>query len=157
MIDEQNSSISEDNVIVHKVVKNIVNIPECNDDKLIKDVNEFIINFYKENKSYNVFERRRKFFILDNLSSFSQENINNYKTEKTKPISDVLIDLKINSKVLEENMRICRNNNPNVTDFYMLIYYNNEAYTVRLINLKYNQPASEEISFTYNTPIGNKE
>ena len=146
--------VSDDNIIVHKIEKNIVDLPSCNNDKLVKDVKNFIIDYFEKNKTYNVFERRRKFFILNNLSSFNKENLDNYKTEKARPISDVLINLKINENVLEENMLLCRNNNENVTDFYMLVYYAGETYKVRLLNLRHNQPANEEISFVYNLPNG---
>ncbi len=147
--DDANLSANENNVIVKTIEKNIVKMPDCNDENLVKAVKDFIVDFYNKNKSYNVFERRRKFFILDNLSYFSRENLDNYKTEKAKPISDILIDLKINQAVIEENIYLCRNNNKNVTDFYVLVYYANDVYNVKLINLKHKQPAHENISFIY--------
>ncbi len=145
-----NNDVNEANVIVHKIQKDLINMPNCDDKRLINEVKNFVTDFFEKNKSYNTLTRRRKFFILNSLSSFKQENIANYNTSETMLVSGVVTKLFMNEGVLKENMRLCKNNdNANIDDFFILLYPVEEGYKVVLLNLIPKQAISDDISFVY--------
>ena len=139
-------------VIVRKIEKDIEVLPTCSDEKLIEKTKEFILEYYKKEQLSNIYDRRRKHFILSNIDNYSLENIENYKSEKTRPVSDIIINTKINKGVLEENMRLCKNlsHNKHALDVYLLIYSDNKNTVVRIINLKKTQSIEDDgTSFVY--------
>lgn len=138
------------NVITHKIQKDLINMPSCDDKRLVSEVKSFVSDFFEKNKSYNSLARRRKFFILNSLSSFTQENIANYNTSETMYVSSVIAELFMNEGVLKENMRLCKNNdNSNIDDFYILLYPVEDGYKVVLLNLVPKKAFSKDMSFIY--------
>ncbi len=136
-------------VITHKVENRKISLPACDDKDLLSAVKKFVEGYYADNLDQNVRFRRHRYFTMHNLEKFSEENINNYKTEKTRPVSDVIADVKINQGVAESNIRICKNQNPYTApkNIYLIIYPEQEAYRCLLINL--GDEKSNFPSFTY--------
>ena len=146
----EDKNIEEANVITHKIQKDLVDMPSCDNERLVNEVKSFITDFFEKNKSYNVLTRRRKHFILSNLSSFKQENIANYNTSETVHVAGVVTNLFMNENILKENMRLCKSNdNNNIDDFFILLYPVEEGYKVVLLNLIPKQSTSSNISFVY--------
>lgn len=137
-------------VIVHQVEKQIIPMPTCQDEKLISATKEFISEFYKDDTNKNVKERRHRYFLTHNLDKFSKENIANYKTEDTKPVSDIIADRKINKSIAEENMLLCKNQSANeeAGKLFLLIYPEADGYRVEAINLEL-KPSGKDTSFLY--------
>ncbi len=137
-------------VIVHQVEKQIIPMPTCQDEKLISATKEFISEFYKDDTNKNVKERRHRYFLTHNLDKFSKENIANYKTEATKPVSDIIADRKINKSIAEENMLLCKNQSQNkeAGELFLLVYPESDSYRVEVINLEL-KPTGKETSFLY--------
>lgn len=137
-------------VIVHQVEKQIIPMPTCEDEKLISATKEFISEFYKNDTSKNVKQRRRRYFLTHNIDKFSKENIANYKTEATKPVSNIIADRKINKGIAEENMLLCKNKSQNkeASDLFLLVYPEAESYRVEVINLEL-KASGQETSFLY--------
>lgn len=138
--------------ITYTVEKEIVALPKCDNEKLLAKTKEYVAAFFKEqadNKGTPF--RRRRHFIEKNLNMFGEENVANYKTASARPVSDIIIDLKANHNVLEENMRLCKNQskNPTAENLYILVYPAPKGYTVRLINLPYTRNVNQETSFVY--------
>ena len=129
-------------VIVYEIKKDIKPLPECSDERLINAVKEYIADFYSKNKSGNVLARRRQHFIENNIKEFSKENILYYKSEATKPVSEIIMNLKLNGGVIEENILLCKNNSRNVEagKLFFIVYPYEEDYKVIVVNLtpKYN-------------------
>lgn len=136
-------------VITHKVEVPEIPLPACNDKGLLSAVKKFVADYYSDNLDQNVRFRRHRYFTMRNLDRFSEENVGNYKTEKTRPVSDVVADIKINQGVAESNIRICKNQNPYTApkNIYLIIYPEEEAYRCLLINLSDEQ--GDFPSFTY--------
>ena len=124
-------------VFTHKVEKKLLPLPDCKD-----------AGFYAGNADKNAAFRRRRHFITHNLAEFSRENIANYKTEAARPVSDIIIDLKVNKNILEENMLLCKNQSPykDPGNVYILVYPEDDGYKVHLINL---DAKGEDVSFFY--------
>lgn len=138
-------------VFVREIKREIIELPLCSDSKLIEQAKNTIIDYYEKTQLSNISDRRRKHFILDNINNYSPENIENYKSEKARPVSDIIVDLKINKSVLEENMRLCKNlsKNKQASDVYLLIFADDTNTKVKIINLKKKQSIDDDISFIY--------
>lgn len=134
-INQDNNVIQE--AITYEVKKEILPLPSCNDEKLIKKTKEFIENYYKQIVNNSVIMRRKKYFILKDLNKFTKENIANYKTEKSRPVSDVIAELKVNENIIEENILLCKSQSENryVENIYILAHPYNSGYKVFLLNL----------------------
>ena len=130
----------EQDVITYEIKKEILPLPTCDDEKLMQKTKEFIENYYKQNINKSVIERRKRYFILRNLNNFTKENIANYKTEKSRPVSDIIAELKVNENIIEENMLLCKNQDINkyVDSIYLLVYPHKNGYKVFLLNLDDN-------------------
>ena len=148
---EEVDAASQQHEIIRKIEKEIIPLPSCDDKKLIEQTREFVIEYYTKNISQNVFDRRRKHFVIKNIDKFAQENIANYKTEKQRPVSDVLINLKINKGIIDENLKLCKNNSKNkeASDVYLIIHPENTGYRVHIVNLKLDYNVEEDVSFVY--------
>lgn len=135
-------------VFTHKVEKKLLPLPDCKDAVLLGAVKDFVAGFYAGNADKNAAFRRRCHFITHNLAEFSRENIANYKTEAARPVSDIIIDLKVNKNILEENMLLCKNQSPykDPGNVYILVYPEEDGYRVHLINLG---AQGEDVSFFY--------
>ncbi|MBR5598674.1 MAG: hypothetical protein IKW39_01395 [Alphaproteobacteria bacterium] len=139
-------------VFVKKIEKNIIKLPTCNDEKLIEETKEFITSFYNKHIADNMLDKRRKHFVLKNIHLFEEENISNYKTEAKRPVSDVIANLLINENILEENMKLCKNQSPNneASQVYILIYPSKEkGFNVNVLNLLNNKKKVEDAIFAY--------
>lgn len=128
--------------------KKLLPLPDCKDAVLLGAVKDFVAGFYAGNADKNAAFRRRRHFIIHNLAEFSRENIANYKTEAARPVSDIIIDLKVNKNILEENMLLCKNQSPykDPGNVYILVYPEEDGYRVHLINLG---AQGEDVSFFY--------
>lgn len=132
----QNNNVAQE-VITYEVKKEILPLPTCDDEKLIKNTKEFIENYYKQIVNNSVIVRRKRHFILKDLDKFTKENVANYKTEKSRPVSDVIAELKVNENIIEENMLLCKKQsiNKHVDSIYLLAHPHNNGYKVYLLNL----------------------
>ena len=136
--------------IVYKVEKKILPLPECDDEKLLAKTKEFITAYYAKSNNKGVLFRRRSHFLLNNLDKFSKENVANYKSEATRPVSDEIVNLLMNENILEENMRLCKKQAGEKisNDVYLLIYPFEQSYKVHILNLDKRHPNEKNI-FVY--------
>lgn len=137
VVETISSESSTPETIVYEVKKEIKPLPTCDDKLLIEKTKEFISSYYNKNIDNSVVARRKKHFVLAGLNNFSKENIANYKTEKTRPMSDIIAELKINENIIEENMLLCKNTSSNkyAGNIYILLHPLKKGYKVFLLNL----------------------
>ncbi|MCM1324750.1 MAG: hypothetical protein NC218_11575 [Acetobacter sp.] len=123
--------------IVYEIEKEIIPLPTCDDARLMNKTKEYITAYFSKSDNKSVLFRRRRDFLLKNMGNFSTENIANYKTAATSPVSDEIIELQMNHKVLAENIRLCKKQAANklYDDIYLLIYPSEKGYEVNLLNL----------------------
>ena len=126
-------------------------LPDCEDKKLIESAESYIKDFFDKVPNEGTIHRRRRYFILNNLDKFKEENIANYKTSETSPVSDIIADVKVNKGIAEENMRLCKNQSKDqyAGKVYILIYPEENEIKVRAINLVIKQTTGNETSFIY--------
>ncbi len=148
--EDKTSDNKTDLIITHKIEKNVVDLPDCNNPILLENVKNFIIKYLEENKKGSAAYKRRRYFILHNITDFSKENVANYKTQSTRPVSDFIINLKINQDIIEENMLLCKNKslNKEAENLYTLTYPQDDGYKTYIINLD-NRVDINNMSFFY--------
>lgn len=136
---------------VRKVEREIIPLPACDDEKLIKEAFDYIKKYFDTVPNEGTVYRRRRYFILNNLDKFKEVNVENYKTAATSPVSDIIADVKVNKGIVDENLRLCKNQSPDkyAGEVYALIYPVEQGYEVRLINLSVKQTIGKETSFIY--------
>lgn len=136
--------------ITHTIEKDIISLPDCNDEKLIAKTKEFIENHFSKITNQNVTFRRRRYFILNGLNEYTKENIANYKTEKSRPVSDLIVNLRVNGNIIEDNMLLCKNSNTNDTvgNIYLLVHPKDDGYRTYVINISKSAPV-ESMYFDY--------
>lgn len=136
--------------VVYTVEKEIKPVPACDDKTLMAKTKEYITAFFDKSENKGVLFRRRRHFLINNMTGFTTENIANYKTAATSPVSDEIVDLQINHNVLEENMRLCKKQAANKLygDIYLLVYPSEKGYKVHVLNLD-KQPLSAKNIFEY--------
>lgn len=147
-VTEQTGEVAE--VITRKVEKKLLPVPECNDEKLLAKTKEFLTAYFAKSDNKGVIFRRRKHFMLNGLADFTTENIANYKSAATRPISDIIIELQMNEKIVEENMRLCKKASVSkvLGDLYLLVYPYKEGYKVHILNLDSRNAAGKN-TFEY--------
>lgn len=136
---------------VRKVEREIIPLPACDDEKFIKEAFDYIKKYFDTVPNEGTIYRRRRYFILNNLDKFKEVNVENYKTAETSPVSDIIADVKVNKGIVDENLRLCKNQSPDryAGEVYALIYPAEQGYEVRLINLSVKQTIGKETSFIY--------
>ena len=136
--------------VTHTIEKEVVSMPSCDDKKLVVKTKEFIEKYLSKVTNQNVTFRRRRHFILKGLDEYTKENIANYKTEKARPVSDLIVKLKINNNIIEENMLLCKNTNTNDTvgNIYLLVHPQDDGYRVFVVNMDKSKTV-ESVYFDY--------
>lgn len=133
------------------VKEEIVPMPSCDDEQLQKETSKYINDYFNLTPNEGTLFRRRRYFILHNLDKFKEENIANYKTDETSPVSDIIAATKVNKGIAEENLRLCKNiaKDKYAGRIYLLIYPEQNGVRVRVINLVDRQRIDDEASFFY--------
>ncbi len=142
--------------VVYTVEKEILPVPACNDKTLMAKTQEYITAFFDKSDNKGVLFRRRRQLLLNNMENFTTENIANYKTAATSPVSDEIMDLQINHNVPEENMRLCKKQAANKLygDIYLLVYPSEKGYKVHVLNLD-RKPLAAKNVFEYRPELDN--
>ncbi len=137
--------------IIHKVEKEILPLPACNDATLLAKTKEFLTEYYAKSHNMGVMFRRRRHFVLNALNGMVKENIANYKTEQARPVSDIIANLKINENVIEENMLLCKKElaDKSKNSLFLLVYPVPEGYKVYIVNLDPKHETGMENYFIY--------
>lgn len=137
--------------VLHQVKTLKVELPQCQDENLVAAAQDYIKAVLTQNKDESTLYRRRRYFILHNLDQFTEENVADYKTMATRPLSDVIATIRMNEDIAEENIRLCKNQSMNqyASQIYLLIYPLEEGYKVYVINLLPETGNNHEIFFVY--------
>lgn len=149
-VEIQQSPAQENIVVTHKIEKEVLPLPECNDETLLAKTKEFLNTYFANSDNQSVLFRRRKHFLLKGLNEFTKENIANYKTPATRPVSDLIVEVQVNEKIIDENMLLCKKKTIGkaLGNIYMLVYPYKNGYKVHLINID-KQALTPQTTFTY--------
>ena len=105
---EMLDSKSQTNEVIHTIEKEIIPLPSCNNETLIQKTKDFVIAYYNENILQNIFDRRRKHFVIDNIDKFClvMGNEGNGVRKEIQDMCDKNLYIKTNSKVESLNVGV---------------------------------------------------
>ena len=140
--------------VTYKVSSKQYPLPECSDENLLNHAQDYIETFLDETTNKGTLQRRRRYFVLHNLDKFSTEDVANYETSATSPVSEMIADIKINEKIAKQNIRLCKNISKDryAGSIYLIIYPKDGEYKVHVANLLEKQTPKDQIYFTYQDP-----
>ncbi len=123
--------------------------PKCNDSELISLVKERVDTFQQKNPPANSYQYRKQRLTVKNISDFEPLDIRSFKPSSNYKVADRIITLKINGRIPEDLLRLCRGADKVAENsVYLLMYPEDGKITVDIINFQ-NQAASEALRFSY--------
>lgn len=123
----------------------------CNDEKLLQQLRNFLDPYINKKNYSSAINRRRAFLIIKNLKNFEELDLKNINYQEDTLAADRLVELKINNKFSEEDIKICKASNRFIGEnIYMIIYKTSDTFKVETINFE----TKETLSFDFNDNDG---
>lgn len=110
----------------------VSNLPDCDNAILIEQVVEKIADYQKSDQAKSIIDQRRQALLVKNMGTFKELPIKDFDNDTNYYVADALIMTKINLHFTEDEMRLCQSSGK--TNIYLLMYPENEAYRVQIIN-----------------------
>lgn len=124
--------------------------PACSSPELYAKIRERILAYTDTITAKSTLAKRQKALILANLGSFSNVSVENFKPETDYNTANALIMIKINEKIPEKDIILCRQNQATRgTPLYVVVYPYADNYRGYIINLDKNSIDYKDISFIY--------
>lgn len=138
--------------IIHKVEAKHFSLPACDDKNLYDKTKEFIDSYFEKLNSKGTLYRRRHYFVIKSLESFTVEDIAAYKTASKQTVANAIANVEVNFSLSDENLRLCKSTSQNkyTKNIYLLIFPKDDGYIVQVLNLMDRQREdNNDISFFY--------
>ena len=125
-------------------------LPECNDEKLQRLLDEKIEEYYRKTPPDSLIEKRMQQLILRNFHSFEAVDTSNFGPEDDRRVANKLISAKINNGLSDNEIRLCRTQSDSKLPIvYLLIYPENFTYIVEVINFVNYSPSYRDFIVIY--------
>ena len=125
-------------------------LPECNDEKLQRLLDEKVSEYYRKTPPESLLEKRMQQLILRNFHSFEPVDTNSFGPEDDLRVANKLISVKINNGLNDDEVRLCRTQSDSKLPIvYLLIYPENFAYMVEVINFINYSPSHKDFFVIY--------
>ena len=127
------------------------NLPLCQDEKLIYDMQNKIDSYLAENPNNSVREKRRRSLLMKNLHNFEEKNPADIDRKVDFLLASRFVTLKINEGLLDGDFRICQSSGAGKKyKIFLLIYRNLDKQTVvEIINFLPPEKSGEVFDFIY--------
>ena len=124
--------------------------PECSSPELYAKIRERILAYTDNVTAQSTLAKRQKALILANLGGFSNVSVENFKPETDYNAANALVMIKINEKIPEKDIILCRQNQKTKgSPLYVVLYPYADNYRGYIINLDKNSIDYKDISFIY--------
>ena len=125
-------------------------LPECNDAKLQRLLDEKVSEYYRKTPPESLLEKRMQQLILRNFHSFEPVDTSSFGPEDDLRVANKLISVKINNGLNDDEVRLCRTQSDSKLPIvYLLIYPENFAYMVEVINFIKYSPSHKDFFVIY--------
>ncbi len=111
---------ANDEVEAVNTSQNIIHMPACSDVSLISNIKENITKYYSENPTNKPYLLRKRKLVLNSLNGFYEVGLKSVNTEKNPNLARAVIMTKINSRLDDSQMKLCKAINGK-TNLYALI------------------------------------
>lgn len=123
--------------------------PECSSPQLFAKVRERIFQYMDGLTAKSTLAKREKALILANLGNFSEVSVEDFIPKTDYDTANALIMIKINEKIPEKDILLCKQNKSAGEPLYLVIYPYADNYQGYIINLDKNSMDYKDISFIY--------
>ncbi len=93
----------------------------------------------------SIVSRRKQALMIKNLKDFEEIPVANFDNSANYEVARELVMTKVNYRISEENMRLCRGN----SDIYLLIYPEGHGFRVQILNFIPAAANGNEFSIFY--------
>ncbi len=124
-----------------------ITMPLCDDAKLYQKILGEVRAFLTSDGEISVMAKRRNALIGANIEGFEEIPVANFSPETDNNTANALITLKINQKVREEDIRLCRQKGEG--NLYVILYPYQDNVKGHIINLNRYDTTNEGVSFIY--------
>lgn len=109
-----------------------------------------VMKTYLENMpALSSISQRNKKLKIASLNDFEEVNISDFNVEDNYLTANALLMIKINKKVEEKDILLCKQVNIKKDPVYIIVYPYMDNFKANIINLDENQTDFEAISFIY--------
>ncbi len=126
-------------VINNEFTKNSVAVndkPQCNDVRLLSQAKEVVKNYINLN-ARTITDKRRNKLILKNVDNFNDLHLNNINSRENRPAAARIVELKINTGLGDNNIKVCHSDNPFLdARLYLIMYDVRNEVVVEIINFR---------------------
>ncbi len=125
-------------------------LPSCNQASMLAAVAAEIGEYQQAHPANSIVSRRKQALMIKNLKDFEEIPVANFDNSANYEVARELVMTKVNYRISEENMRLCRGN----SDIYLLIYPEGHGFRVQILNFipaAANGNAAEENAAAENT------
>ena len=144
---EENADADLDNIDYGQELPELL----CSDEKLKKQVANFIYSYINHDGASSVIEKRAQYLLVRNLNDFVPESDKNLNSKDNYSAASAVAYLKINQN--KEVYKICRsfgNDSKKFADLFAVIYRDGAYYQVVVPNVMVSTNDIDKATFTYN-------
>lgn len=108
--------------------------PSCDDATLAK-MAQAAIRPYVAEAQQTIYKKRRSALILKNIDSFVELEAESILPEDHPKAAGRIVELKINNRLDDENIKVCQSKNPELeAKLYLVLYDDNDDVRVDVVN-----------------------
>lgn len=123
--------------------------PECSSTELYSKVMKVVNDYSQKVKAETILAKREQALLPANINGFHKVPTKGFNTTTDFNTANALLMIKINEKVLEDDILICEQNGKHNTPLFLIIYPYSDNYKVYVINLDRWSDDYKDISFIY--------
>lgn len=120
-------------------------LPSCNQASMLAAVAAEIGEYQQAHPANSIVSRRKQALMIKNLKDFEEIPVANFDNSANYEVARELVMTKVNYRISEENMRLCRGN----SDIYLLIYPEGHGFRVQILNFIPAAATGNEFSIFY--------
>lgn len=125
-------------------------LPSCNDPAMLKAVAEKVKEYQDENPASSIISRRKQALIVKNLKEFEEIPAAEFDNASNYEVARELVMTKINYRIAEDNLRLCRGGA--VSGIYLLMYPEGNGTRVQILNFVPAPDSGNEFSIYFEPP-----
>lgn len=125
-------------------------LPSCNDGRMLNEVAALIGEYQQAHPAASIVSRRKQALLLKNLQWFEEIPVADFDNASNYEVARELVMTKINYKIDESEMRLCRGNRGG--DIYLLMYPEGMGTRVQILNFVPAPESGNEFSIYYEPP-----
>ena len=120
-------------------------LPSCNQASMLAAVAAEIGEYQQAHPANSIISRRKQALMIKNLKDFEEIPVANFDNSANYEVARELVMTKVNYRISEENLRLCRGN----SDIYLLIYPEGHGFRVQILNFIPAAASGNEFSIFY--------